>query len=73
MYSAFYDTRDKTEPLIRVIGVTLSKNSDNVYCNVFHRYLIDSKMTKGKEKCLPLNFSLVSLHFAFKIDNFQNT
>ena len=48
VYSAFYDTRDKTEPLIRVIGVTLSKNSDNVYCNVFHRYLINSKMTKGK-------------------------
>ena len=63
VYSAYYDVRKRSEPIIRVIGVTRAKHPEKVTCRIFYdnekstsksKYTqTHSNLTKGIELLVP--------------------
>ena len=58
VYSAYYDVRIRSEPLIRVIGVTRAKHPEKVTCRLFYdneKYTLKPKRTQthiNSMKCI---------------------
>ena len=37
VYSAYYDGRDPYRPVVKVVGVTHTRHSDDVYCRMYFK------------------------------------
>merc|ERR1719414_968858 len=48
VFSAYYDPRSKRAPVVRIVGATKTKRSEQVFCRLYHKATTANGTTRAR-------------------------